>query len=145
MLDTEGFDAVLPDLQAANLYVPVEDARRAAGAGGSFNVLDPDHGGKIDVFVNDPADAFTSSRLERRILAEVFDVPCWVATAEDVVLAKLRWRLTSRSEIQWRDCVEIASVNDLDVAYLRRWAPELGVTSDLADLLAKDSSPSNGD
>lgn len=66
----------------------------------------------------------------------MFDVPCWVATAEDVVLAKLRWRLESRSEVQWRDCVEIAATNDLDTTYLRRWARDLGVTGDLEDLLA---------
>jgi hypothetical protein len=75
-------------------------------------VLDVEHGGKIDVFVARLQDAFTTSRLERRLRAQVFDVPCWVASAEDVVLAKLRWRLGSRSEVQWRDCVEIASTND---------------------------------
>ncbi len=52
-----------------------------------------------------------------------------------VLLAKLRWRLESRSEIQWRDCVEIAAINDLDLSYMRRWGPELGVEEDLADLL----------
>jgi hypothetical protein len=65
----------------------------------------------------------------------VFDVPCWVASAEDVVLAELRWRMTSRSEVQWRDCIETASTNDLDITYLRHWAHELGVTDDLRALL----------
>ena len=51
------------------------------------------------------------------------------------MLAKLRWRLESRSELQWRDCVEIAAINDLDVSYMHRWAAELGVQDDLAELL----------
>jgi hypothetical protein len=135
VLGADLLEPVLDTLQAAELYVPVDLARAAARSGGSFNVLDLDHGGKIDLFASAPDDAFTRSRLERRIRADVFDVPCWVASAEDVVLAKLRWRLTSRSEVQWRDCVEIASANDLDDRYLRRWASELGVSDDLDDLL----------
>ena len=74
-------------------------------------------------------------RLHRRLPAEVLGVSTWVATPEDVVLAKLRWRLESRSEVQWRDCVEIAAINDLDVEHLRRWATRLGVEADLDELL----------
>lgn len=135
MVGAEQLEAVLDALLAAGLYVPVEQAHEAANAGGSFNVLDPSHGGKVDLFLARLDDAFTHSRLARRIRADVFDVPCWVASAEDVVLAKLRWRLDSRSEVQWRDCVEIASTNELDATYLRHWAPSLGVTEDLEDLL----------
>ena len=136
MVDGGRFETVLEALRTTDLYVPVDRAREAAASGGSFNVLDTAVGGKVDVFVTGPADAFTTSRLERRVRADVFDVPCWVASPEDVVLAKLRWRLDSRSEVQWRDCVEVASVNDLDVPYLRHWSRDLGVTDDLEDLLA---------
>ncbi len=59
----------------------------------------------------------------------------WISTPEDVVLSKLRWRLECRSELQWRDCVEIAAVQQLDRDYLDRWAPELGVADDLTELL----------
>ena len=135
MVEGRQLDTVLTALQEAGLYVPVDDARRTGATGGSFNVLDPDHGGKVDLFVTGPADAFTTSRLERRTRAEVFDVPCWVATAEDVVLAKLRWRRTTRSEVQWRDCIEIAATNPLDITYLRHWADHLDITDDLEDLL----------
>lgn len=135
MVDVNQFDTVLDGLMATNLYVPVDRAHEAASSGGSFNVLDPDHGGKVDLFVTGPDDAFTTSRLERRIRADVFDIPCWVASAEDVILGKLRWRQTSRSELQWRDCIEIAATNDLDTTYLRRWAHALDVTEDLDELL----------
>jgi len=135
MVDADQLDTVLTALLAADLYVPLDQAHEAADSGGSFNVLDPDHGGKIDLFVTGSDDAFTASRLDRRIRADVFDVPCWVASAEDVVLAKLRWRLTSRSEVQWRDCIEIASTNELDIPYMRHWAHELGVVADLTELL----------
>ena len=57
-----------------------------------------------------------------------------VASAEDIVLAKLEWfRLEEKSsERLWWDIVGILKVTrDLDANYLRRWAEVLGV----ADLL----------
>lgn len=99
------------------LYLLVGEAR-AATHGGSFNVLHPATGGKVDVFIVPGDDAFTRSRIARRARAEVLGVPCWVASPEDVVLAKLRWRLESRSEVQWRDCAEIAATQPLDRSYL---------------------------
>lgn len=127
---------VLAALSGDDLYVNQGDARRAVVGGGSFNVIHSQSGGKVDVFVSEPGDRFTQSRLSRRTRADVFDVSTWVASAEDVVLAKLRWRLQSRSETQWRDCVDIARVQSLDRDYLRRWAPVLAVTDDLDELLA---------
>ncbi len=62
-------------------------------------------------------------------------------TPEDVVLAKLWWRLESRSEVRWRDCAGIAATQTLDVAYLRFWAPQLGVSADRAELLAQLGQP----
>jgi hypothetical protein len=129
-------DELLERLSDPDLYVPVDLARGALDGSGSFNVLHLTSGGKVDVFVADPADAFTRSRLSRRVRADVLGVPAWVATPEDVVLAKLRWRLDSRSEVQWRDCVEIAATNELDVDYLESWAGRLGVEADLSDLLS---------
>ena len=128
-------DSLLDALDRDDVYVPVEEARRALAGGGSFNVLHPTSGGKVDVFVALASDEFTRSRIGRRVEADVLGVRTWIASPEDVVLAKLRWRLESRSEVQWRDCVEIAATQRLDVAYLRSWAPRLGVETDLDDLL----------
>ncbi len=64
----------------------------------------------------------------------ILGVLTWVATPEDVVLSKLRWRLESRSETQWRDCIEIAASQNLDIDYLRHWASYLGVSADVEDL-----------
>lgn len=129
-------DELLTRLDRQELYVPDDDARHAGRAGGSFNVLHFRSGGKVDVFVAMATDEFAQSRLSRRVAADVLGVPSWVASPEDVVLAKLRWRLDSRSEVQWRDCVEIAATQHLDPEYIWLWAPRLGVSADLADLLA---------
>ena len=136
-------DAVLDALDRDDIYLPADAARTALTHGGSFNVLHASSGSKVDLFVVAPDDEFERVRLDRRVPADVVGVASWVATAEDVILAKLRWRLESRSEVQWRDCVEIAAVNDLDRDHLWRWAGPLGVADDLADLLG-DEPPSHG-
>ena len=128
-------ETMLAALRASGTYLPESDARRAIEAGGAFNILHPQSGGKVDVFAVPTSDPFTQSRIARRVRAEVLGVEAWIATPEDVVLAKLRWRLESRSETQWRDCIEIAAINDLDIHYMQRWATELGVQDDLAELL----------
>jgi hypothetical protein len=135
VVDSELVDAVLTALDREDIYVPRDAASAALAHGGSFNVLHAASGSKVDVFVVGADDEFERSRLDRRVRAEVVGVVSWVATAEDVILSKLRWRLDTRSEMQWRDCVEIAAVNDLDREYLQRWAPQLGVVDDLANLL----------
>ncbi len=136
VIDPVKANSVLEALNKPDLYVNVGDANRAATSGGSFNVIHAATGGKVDVFVSRLDDEFTQSRLDRRVTADVFGVLAWVATAEDVVLAKLRRRLNSRSEVQWRDCVEIAQVQPLDRQYLARWAPILAVEDDLRELLS---------
>ena len=89
----------------------------------------------MDLFVCSPDDKFESTRLDRRVQLNILGVLTWVATPEDVVLSKLRWRLESRSETQWRDCVEIAASQKLDFNYLRHWASHLGVSADVEDLI----------
>lgn len=136
MVPQSGGDELITDLRKSGLYVPIETAREALQSTGSFNVLDTQTSGKVDIFVCDPDDAFETMRLERRVEAQILGTSTWIATAEDIILSKLRWRSTSSSDVQWRDCLEIAAVNDLDVDHLRTWAPVIGVSEDLERLLA---------
>lgn len=81
---------------------------------------------------------------QRRVRGEVFDVPCWVDTVEDTILAKLCARQESGSDVQWRDCVELAATNDLDREHLRTWADRLGVRNDLESLLDSTDAAGRG-
>ena len=135
VIPVDAVDDLLNSLDRNDLYVPSADVRRVVAGRGSFNVLHMASGGKVDVFVAPDGDEFERSRLDRRIASEVFGVASWISTPEDVILSKLRWRPESRSEVQWRDCVEIVAVQQLDRTYLDRWAPELGVVDDLTELL----------
>ncbi|MCY3948386.1 MAG: hypothetical protein OXF61_04215 [Acidimicrobiaceae bacterium] len=139
LLAPDSGETVLEALRESEVYFPESDARRAVTSGGSFNILHPTSGGKVDVFAVPSEDAFTQSRIARRVRTEVLGIETWIAAPEDVVLAKLRWRLESRSEVQWRDCVEIAAINDLDVSYMHRWASALGIQDDLTELLAEQA------
>lgn len=135
--DAEGFERLIESLSGDDLYVPVDEVRRSPTTLGSFNILHPESGGKIDVFVRAAGDNFDSARLLRRVRARLLGQDTWVCTAEDIILAKLLWRLETRSERQWQDCAEIASFNDLDVDHMRQWAKKLGVVEDLEDLLTQ--------
>ena len=135
VITRETVDTFLRALGNNEIYVPVDEAKVATIKGGSFNVLHTTTGGKVDVFVCQTSDAFESSRLNRRVKLQVLGIDTWVSTPEDVVLSKLLWRVQTRSEVQWRDCVEVAATQKLDVKYLRIWATELGISGDLEELL----------
>ena len=135
VITRETVDTFLRALGNNEIYVPVDEAKAATIKGGSFNVLHTKTGGKVDVFVCQTSDAFESSRLDRRVKLKVLGIDTWVSTPEDVVLSKLLWRVQTRSEVQWRDCVEVAATQKLDVNYLRIWATELGLSADLEELL----------
>lgn len=57
----------------------------------------------------------------------------WIATAEDVLLAKLEWAKRTGSERQLRDAAGLVAVQGatLDRVWVERWAKELGVEAEL--------------
>lgn len=100
----------------------------------SFNLIHLTTMFKVDIFIP-KAHPFDQQQLNRRIserIAEDSDESIWVLSAEDIVLAKLDWfRLGGEvSERQWRDILGVLKTqqSDLDIAYLKEWAAQLGVT-----------------
>ena len=58
----------------------------------------------------------------------------WVVSAEDLILSKIDWARSSRSELQLRDVKNvIAAQPDLNWPYIDAWAERLG----LVDLLSE--------
>jgi len=119
-------------------YADSQTIRRAAMMRRSFNVIHEETAFKVDVFIAKPG-GFDDQQLQRRQL-EVVDEDqqrtAYVSTAEDIILAKLRWyRLTNEtSEKQWNDVRGVVEVQGekLDRSYLKEWAQPLGV-SDLLE------------
>lgn len=132
---------VAPFVQAleAAFYVDAGMIHDAIVRRGSFNLIHLDTMFKVDVFIP-KSRAFDREQLQRRaryVVAVEPERAIYVATAEDIILAKLEWyRLGgSISERQWRDVLGVLQVQgaQLDLAYLRHWAATLGV----ADLLER--------
>ena len=100
-----------------------------------FNVIHLATMYKVDVFVAKP-DAFTHSQFQRReahMVSEQAWQTAFLASVEDMILAKLIWFALGDgvSERQWRDILEMLRVGKgrLDEQYLSDWAAEIGVTS----------------
>jgi len=120
-------------------YADVDMMRNAVLQHRSFNLIHLETMFKVDVFVAKPR-AFDRSQLARRQLQVLSQDPerhAYVASAEDIVLAKLEWyRLGGEtSERQWRDVLGVLKVQShrLDREYMQRMAAELSV----ADLLQR--------
>ncbi len=106
-----------------------------SSASGSASIIEQGTADKVDVIMA-PSGAFEASAMERRQRAEVPGLgQVWVATVEDLVLAKLGWS-EGTSELQLRDCAQLMRLNSatLDRAYLERWAEYLGVGGLLAEV-----------
>ena len=121
-------------------YISEEAIRDAITDRSSFNLVHLETMMKVDVFVSRgrPWDAEALSRAQMEFLDEGEEGTRFpVASAEDVVLAKLEWyRLGGeRSDRQWSDVIGVlrTSAGTIDRHYLERHARALGVF----DLLEK--------
>jgi len=113
-------------------YAAPDDIRRAIAAGRPFNVIHMLTCEKFDLF---PASGEFHASEMRRATALPLEFAgsrtmCRVATAEDVLLAKLQWYRQGgeTSERQWSDILGILTANPgLDFDYLKEWAARLNV------------------
>ena len=88
--------------------------------------------GKADLIL-DRGSAWARSVMERRQRWDHPEYgPLWVASMEDLLLAKLEWS-GGTSELQLRDCRNLIALNRevIDWPYVEHWAEVLGVTGTL--------------
>ncbi len=135
----EQFLALLGD----RYYVSPEAAREALRRRSMFNIIDFSGGWKADLIIrkNRP---FSIEEFRRRQIGTLYGRPLPIASAEDVILTKLEWDRLTPSERQLQDAWQVAVVQGprLDRAYLRKWAPLLGVADKLEELLRKADASS---
>jgi hypothetical protein len=136
-------DALL-NRTSAEFYVPIGLARDAIRARSSFNVVDTEHGLKIDFFVL--GDGLLDRRqIDRRVSVAIPSARAgiWVTAPSDQILRKLEWYRSggSVSDRQWRDVVGIIrSVRgNLDIADLQDAARALGLIDLLSEALRQGS------
>ena len=74
--------------------------------------------------------AFSRSEFERRKPAQLLGVDVWLASVEDLVVAKLEWSELGDSDLQRQDIVEILRTTGdvVDQEYVEEWAAALGLS-----------------
>jgi hypothetical protein len=125
---------LLAQFPESDYYVSRDVALDALARYGQFNVIDLATGWKIDFIVRRPR-AFSREEFERRRPAAPADIDLDVATAEDVLIAKLEWAKLGASARQLDDAAGIIRLqgDDLDVAYVARWVEALGLVDQWRD------------
>lgn len=125
-------------------YLDDQSMREAIRQRSSFNLIHRETMFKVDVFIRKtrPYDQLQFNRRVIQTLATEPERSVYMASPEDMILAKLEWyRLGGEvSERQWSDVQSVLKVQAerLDQDYLRQWATQL----DILDLLERALSAS---
>jgi hypothetical protein len=98
-----------------------------------FNAIHEEAIIKVD-FVCRKNDAFRMLEFERRQQVSIGDFKTWIVSREDLILSKLFWAKDSQSQTPRQDVIDLLSAG-CDIEYLRRWALQLDVSSELKTLL----------
>jgi hypothetical protein len=119
-------------------YVSPQAAQEAFRQRSMFNVIDLETGFKADLILRKDRP-FSLEEFQRRRPVTLLEKTAPVASPEDIILSKLEWSKITQSDRQLRDALGVAVVQGsrLDLAYLRWWAPQLGVADRLEELLAE--------
>jgi hypothetical protein len=108
-------------------YVSEESVRRAVIRRSIFNVINHEHGGKLDCIVMKDTD-FARTSFDRRYKVAVSGIEFWTTTREDLVVAKLSWARDTHSEMQVRDIANLTST-EYDSNYVDEWIERLDLWS----------------
>jgi hypothetical protein len=110
----------------------------------AYNIFHEETAMKIDLFPGHSEFHFAQLQRAHEINLPASNCVFRIATAEDIILAKLQWWQKQPSERQISDICGVLAVNfkQLDFGYLKKWAEILNVAEKLQDLL--DAAKSRG-
>jgi len=124
----------LLDLFSGDCYISEETVKDAVSSLGMFNIIHTEYCIKADFVLRQDAP-YRELEFSRRQVQQLSGFEISVVTPEDLILSKLVRARVSHLESQFRDVsMMLASVPELDFAYLEKWAPQLGVLSKLTEL-----------
>jgi predicted nucleotidyltransferase len=114
------------NLPHGEYYSDLDAALEAHQRRSLFNVIDLATGWKIDLIIR-KARAFSQEELSRRQKVDLQGLSLFVASAEDLIIAKLEWAQRAQSQRQIDDVAAILRIRfeALDRSYLERWIGEL--------------------
>ncbi|HKM46044.1 MAG TPA: DUF6036 family nucleotidyltransferase [Terriglobales bacterium] len=123
--------AFLQSLPAGDYYADLDAALEAHRQQSLFNVIDLATGWKIDLIIR-KSRTFSQEEFRRRQLIKLQDLALFVASAEDVIIAKLEWSKLAQSHRQVEDVAGILRMQweSLDHSYLEKWVGELGLKAE---------------
>jgi hypothetical protein len=115
-------------LESGDYYVDLDAALEAHRRESLFNVIDMGTGWKIDLIFR-KSRPFSREEFCRRRTVTLQGLPIFIASAEDVIIAKLEWTKLGGSQRQIEDAAAIVRVlgEALDKPYLEKWITELGL------------------
>ena len=122
-------NALVASLPKDRYYVDPDTAREALRLRAMFNVVDMRSGWKVDMILLKNRD-FSHAEFARRQPHRMLEVPVFIASPEDTILAKLEWsKMSGGSERQRRDVAGILTTSGsaLDREYVERWVASLGL------------------
>lgn len=124
------------NLPESEYYLDLEDALDALKRRRQFNVIDLASGWKID-FIIRKTRPFSLSEFDRRFQIDFEGLPIFMASAEDIILAKLEWAKRTASERQIEDVAGVLRIRakELDRTYIERWIKELQVEAQWSQAL----------
>jgi hypothetical protein len=115
-------------LSSDEYYADLDTALEAQRHESLFNIIDLRTGWKIDLIFR-RSRPFSQHEFGRRQLVDLQGPRLFVASAEDVIIAKLEWAKLARSQRQIEDVAAVLRLRweALDRSYLERWISELGL------------------
>ena len=118
--------ALIQEFPSSEYYADEQQALEALTRRGQFNIIDYAAGWKVDFIIAEDSE-YGRTALQRRKAINVAGSTVYVASAEDVLIAKLRWAKMSGSERQLQDAAGIVSTQaeNLDIAYVANWVCKL--------------------
>jgi hypothetical protein len=118
---------------ASDFYIDADAARTAVSSERMFNLMHLESGVKVDLIIRKSSE-FRQVEFARRQPVTIAGIRTWIVSCEDLILSKLVWALESNSELQRRDIHQLLA-EAIDLDYIRKWAPQLGVTTLLDELM----------
>lgn len=123
--------ALIRQFPGDRYYADEQQALAALANKSVFNVIDFATGFKTDFIIKKDSD-YARTAMVRRVQLEISGTRVYVASPEDVILAKLQWAKLANSERQLQDAAGIVRTqgSKLDIEYIEGWVRELGVAEE---------------
>jgi len=133
----DALERLVDGLEADGFHVDREAARTALRDRTQFNAIG-EAATKIDFIIRKDRP-FSVEEFGRRRRVELLGTSGFIATAEDLIVAKLEWAAQTGSERQRLDIAGMLAVagDAIDEAYLNRWITALGLADAWTDVIGR--------